>query len=235
MAEEGAAIIDIGAESTRPGAKPVDPQTEQEHVLSVLQLLKDRLALPISVDTSNPELMLAAAREGAALINDVRALGRPGALQAAATAVQEEGVAVCLMHIQGEPSTMQKNPTYKKYKDVVAEVKQFLKQRQQAAVKAGIPAQQIILDPGFGFGKKFEHNQELLRRLDELSGIGGSPLLIGISRKSFLGEITSREVQDRLSATIAATALAASKGAWIIRVHDVKENSDALKLFSAIA
>lgn len=226
MAEEGAAIIDIGGESTRPGSEAVDPNEEQDRVLSVVSELVQRLSLPISLDTSNPQLISEASAAGCSLINDVRALTREGALQAAST----NNLPVCLMHMQGEPKTMQQNPHYK---DVMSEVKEYLKKRTEQAISAGISSEQIILDPGFGFGKKFEHNRLLLQNLEQLHQLE-CPILVGLSRKSFFGEIIKRKAEERLSATIAATALAVNKGAWIIRVHDVKENLDALKLAIAI-
>lgn len=226
MAEDGAAIIDIGAESTRPGSQPVDSEEEQGRVLELLSTLNTKLQIPISIDTSNPELIRQAAQAGASLINDVRALTRDGALEAAAASK----LPVCLMHIQGEPRTMQEQPHYQ---DVVAEVKDYLQERQQAAITAGIAADQIILDPGFGFGKSFEHNRLLLKHLNQLTQLG-APVLVGLSRKSFFGQLTGRAVDERLSATIASTALAVLSGAWIIRVHDVKENLDALKLAQAV-
>ncbi len=226
MAAEGAAIIDVGAESTRPSAEPVDPHEEQERVLDIVSALNDKLQMPISVDTSNPELMCLAPAAGASLINDVRALTRPAAMESAAASK----LPVCLMHIQGEPHTMQQSPHYD---DVVKEVKNYLQERRQAAISAGIPAEQIILDPGFGFGKDFEHNRLLLKNLHQFQDLG-APLLVGLSRKSFFGQLTGRGVEERLSATIASTTAAVLSGAWLIRVHDVKENVDALKLARSI-
>lgn len=226
MAEEGAAIIDIGAESTRPGSTPVSAVEEQDRVLEILTLLNDKLQLPISVDTSNPQLIRLAAQAGASLINDVRALTRTGALEAAS----QSKLPVCLMHIQGEPRTMQDKPHYE---DLMKEVKDYLQTRRQAAIDAGIPANQIILDLGFGFGKTFEHNRLLLKHIHQFTTMN-APLLIGLSRKSFLGQLTNRDVGERLAATIASTTVAVLSGAWLIRVHDVKENLDAIKLAHSI-
>ncbi|MBE8183102.1 MAG: dihydropteroate synthase [Candidatus Portiera sp.] len=226
MAEEGAAIIDLGAESTRPGSEPVDSTEEQDRVLEILETLNSKLQIPISIDTSNPDLIRSAAQNGASLINDVRALTREGALEAASNSK----LPVCLMHIQGEPRTMQERPHYE---DVVREVKEYLQTRRQVAIDAGIPADKIILDPGFGFGKSFEHNHLLLKNLHQFTSMD-SPLLVGLSRKSFFGEITGREANGRLAATIASTAIAVLAGTWLIRVHDVKGNLDALKLAHCI-
>ena len=235
MAEEGACIIDIGGESTRPGAKQVGSEEEISRTLEIIATLSQRLDIPISVDTSNPKLIQLAASAGCSLINDVRALTNPDVMSAvsamsAAAAAQSGGLPVCLMHIQGTPSTMQHNPTYE---NVVEEVKDYLKQRKQQAIANGIAANQIILDPGFGFGKNFEHNRLLMSNLDSFKDLG-CPLLVGLSRKEFLGKITGKEPEQRLWATIASTALLVERGAWIVRVHDVAANVDAMKLAVAM-
>jgi dihydropteroate synthase len=180
----------------------------------------------ISIDTSKPEVMRAAIKAGAAMINDVNALQAPGALEA----VAEGGVAVCLMHMQGDPRSMQANP---RYNDVVAEVKDFLRQRLDAAQAAGIPSDKLIIDPGFGFGKTLEHNIELLRHLDCFTDMG-VPVMVGLSRKSMLGKITGNQVGDRIYASVAAALLAGTKGAGILRVHDVKATRDALAVYNAV-
>ncbi len=226
MAAAGAAIIDVGGESTRPGAEPVSEAEELERVIPVIEALRREIELPISVDTSKPAVMREAVRAGAGLINDVNALRAPGALEAAA----EAGVPVCLMHMQGEPRTMQRDP---RYQDVVAEVRDFLADRIAACEAAGIPAKRLLVDPGFGFGKTLEHNLTLLRRLHELTSLG-RPLLVGLSRKSMLGALTGRPVEARQAASLAAAVLAAERGAAIIRVHDVAETVDALAVTRAV-
>ena len=226
MAAAGAAIIDVGGESTRPGAEPVSEAEELERVIPVIEALRREIELPISVDTSKPAVMREAVRAGAGLINDVNALRAPGALEAAAAA----GVPVCLMHMQGEPRTMQRDPHYQ---DVVAEVRDFLADRIAACEAAGIPAKRLLVDPGFGFGKTLEHNLTLLRRLHELTSLG-RPLLVGLSRKSMLGALTGRPVEARQAASLAAAVLAAERGAAIIRVHDVAETVDALAVTRAV-
>ncbi|MCY4297057.1 MAG: dihydropteroate synthase, partial [Gammaproteobacteria bacterium] len=210
---EGAKLIDIGGESTRPGAMPVSPQREIDRVLPVLEAVLDRIDAIVSVDTSSPELIRAAGAAGAGMINDTRALARPGAIEAAA----ESGMAVCLMHMRGEPGTMQQNPHYA---DVAAEVATFLKQRAASAVDAGIAAERIAIDPGFGFGKTAAHNFILLRELPRFAEIG-HPLLIGVSRKSMIGAATGRPAGGRLAGSVAAATLALRAGARIIRSHDV--------------
>jgi dihydropteroate synthase len=224
LAEEGAGLIDIGGESTRPGAEPVTEQQELERVLPVIAALHD-LTIPISVDTRRPQVMREALKAGASMINDVEALGAPGALEA----VARTGCAVCLMHKKGEPATMQRDPHYD---DVVAEVKRFLKQRVEAAGAAGIAAGRIVVDPGFGFGKTASHNLELLRRLNEFSSLE-VPLLAGLSRKSTLGKITGRPVDERLAGSLAMALLALQGGATILRVHDVKETRDVIAVWEA--
>lgn len=220
MVDEGAAIIDIGGESTRPGAAPVTEEQEYQRVVPVVAAIAEELDVIISVDTSTPAVMLAAAEAGAGLINDVRALQRPGALAAAA----DTGLPVCLMHMQGQPGTMQANPHYE---DVVAEVEAFLGERLQECEAAGIPRTQVIFDPGYGFGKTDEHNMELLRRQAELAP-EGMPLLAGLSRKSMIGRLLGREVEDRLPGSLALAMLAAQRGASILRVHDVAATADVL-------
>jgi dihydropteroate synthase len=226
MAEEGAAIIDIGGESTRPGAQPVGLDEELRRVIPVIARLRSRTQAIISVDTSKPEVIHAAAAAGAAMVNDVRALREPGALEAAVIS----GCAVCLMHMLGEPRTMQEVPTYR---DVVAEVRQFLEQRVETCLTAGIPAERIVLDPGFGFGKTLQHNLQLLRRLGELSA-GGFPVLAGLSRKSMLGALTGRPAAERVHGSVALAVVAALNGASILRVHDVAATVDALKVVAAV-
>jgi dihydropteroate synthase len=226
MAEEGAAIIDVGGESTRPGAQPVGLDEELRRVIPVIARLRPRTQAIISVDTSKPEVMHAAAAAGAAMINDVRALREPGALEAAETS----GCAVCLMHMLGEPRTMQDSPTYQ---DVVAEVRRFLGDRVQACLVAGLPAERIVLDPGFGFGKTPAHNLQLLRHLGELS-LNGLPVLAGLSRKSLAGTLTGRAPAERVHGSVALAVIAALNGARILRVHDVAATLDALKVVAAV-
>lgn len=226
MCSEGAAIIDIGAESTRPGAAPVSVQEELDRTLPVLEKLVRELDVVVSVDTSSPELMKEAAALGAGLINDVRALQRQGGLQAAAAS----GLPVCLMHMQGEPGTMQQQPSYG---DVLGEVEAFLRERMQACAAAGIAPERIVLDPGFGFGKTKEHNLALLGGLSRFAALG-CPVLVGLSRKSMLGAILGgAEVHQRLYAGLAATTIAVLNGARIVRTHDVKATCDALAVAAA--
>ena len=220
MAAEGAAILDVGGESTRPGAAPPSEQEEMDRVLPVVEALHRELPTVISVDTSSPALMQEAAARGAGLINDVRALRLPGALEAAAAT----GLPVCLMHMQGEPGSMQDAPNYK---DVVQEVRAFLAERVAACEAAGIPRERLLLDPGFGFGKKDIHNLALLQGLDSLGALG-LPVLIGISRKSTIGRVLNRDVQERLAGGLALAVLALVRGASIVRTHDVRETADAL-------
>lgn len=226
---EGAAILDIGGESTRPGATPVPAGEERRRVIPVIEGLRAAGAKArISIDTSKAVVAAAALEAGATLVNDVTALRGDPELAEVLRGAGEE-VELCLMHMQGEPRTMQRNPTYG---DVVGDVKAFLAQRLDAAVAAGIDGRRILVDPGIGFGKTPEHNLELLRRLAELLDLG-APLLIGTSRKSFLGRITGRDVADRLPATIATNVIALMHGARIFRVHDVRAVHDALKLAAA--
>lgn len=222
MVEAGAGIIDIGGESTRPGAAPVSVSEEIDRVVPLIEALAGEVPVPLSVDTSKPEVMAAAAMAGAGLINDVYALRLEGALSAAATT----GLPVCVMHMQGEPRTMQRNPVYE---DVVSEVGEFLAARLEACLAAGIPRDRLIADPGFGFGKNAVHNATLLNRLDRLRSLG-VPLLIGLSRKSFLGRITGREVGARMPASVAVAAMAVCSGASIVRAHDVAATVDAVKM-----
>ena len=226
LAAEGAAIVDVGGESTRPGAAPVPVAVEIDRVVPVIGRLAADLAVPVSVDTSKPEVMRAAVAAGAQMINDVRALTAPGALEAAA----EAGAAVCLMHMQGEPATMQDDPSYG---DVVAEVRDFLRARAAACVAAGIARERICIDPGIGFGKRVEHNLALLARLDELAGLG-FPVLLGVSRKSLIGINTGRPAGARLAGSIAFAALAVARGAAIVRAHDVAATLDAVKAAAAL-
>jgi len=226
MAAEGAAIIDIGGESTRPGAAPVDVDEELRRVIPVIERLVRRLTVPISVDTSKPEVMRAAIASGASMINDVTALRTPGALEVAA----DSDAAICLMHMQGEPRTMQKEP---RYTDVLAEVRDFLRARVARCMEAGISASRLVIDPGFGFGKTLEHNLELLRRLPELA-TDGMPVLAGLSRKSMIAKLTGRPEGDRLGGSLALATFAILSGARIVRAHDVAPTVDAVRVVAAI-
>lgn len=225
LVEEGASILDIGGESTRPGAEPVPLEEELRRVIPVIEGLV-AAGVPISIDTYKPEVMRAAIAAGASIVNDVFALQQPGALEA----VAESEAGVCLMHSQGTPQTMQLDP---QYEDVVAEVAEFLRLRMEAALAAGIAKDRITLDPGFGFGKRSVHNIALLHDLDAL-GVLGQPLLVGLSRKSVLGHLTGGDVDARLHASLSAAVIAAMKGARILRVHDVKATVDALKILTAV-
>lgn len=227
MVQEGAAIIDVGGESTRPGAEPVGVEQELDRVIPVIEAIAAELPVPISVDTSKPEVMRAAVAAGAGLINDVLALQVPGALEAAA----DLGVPVCLMHMQGKPRTMQQSPSYL---DVVQEVRAFLLERVEVCVAAGIPRERLVLDPGFGFGKTLAHNLTLLKHLDELCDVG-LPLLVGISRKSMIGTLLDAPVEERLYGSLAAAVLAVERGASIVRTHDVKATVEALKVAAAVS
>ncbi|NHI00349.1 dihydropteroate synthase [Oceanimonas sp. MB9] len=227
MVADGASIIDVGGESTRPGADEVAEQQELERVVPVIERLRAELDCWISVDTSKAVVMGEAVGAGADLINDIRALREPGALQVAAAS----GAAVCLMHMQGQPRTMQQAPDYD---DVAAEVAVFLEERLAACAAAGIPRERICLDPGYGFGKSLEHNYELLGRIGELHRLG-LPLLAGMSRKSMIGQLLDREVGERLAGTLAAHLFAVAQGAQIVRVHDVKEMVDALRVWRRAA
>jgi dihydropteroate synthase len=225
LVEEGADILDIGGESSRPGAQPVAAEEELRRVLPVLEQLVE-LPVPVSVDTGKPEVMRRAIDAGAAMINDIFALRAEGALDA----VAGSGVAVCLMHMQGEPRTMQQAPHYR---DVVGEVETFLAERAIAAIAAGIGHDRIVLDPGFGFGKTPQHNLELIRALPRLRE-GGYPLLAGLSRKGLFGKIVGREAAERVYASAAGALLAAQRGASIVRVHDVAATRDCLLVLRAI-
>jgi dihydropteroate synthase len=226
LAKEGAALIDVGGESTRPGAQPLGVAQELGRVIPVIERLRGATAALLSVDTSKAEVMRAARAAGAHLINDVRALREPGALEAAAAS----GCAVCLMHMQGEPRTMQRAPSYA---DVVGEVRGFLRERVSACVGAGIARERLALDPGFGFGKNLEHNLTLLRRLPELAG-EGLPLLVGLSRKSMLGTLTGQAAHERVHGSVALAVVAALNGARIIRAHDVAATVEALAVVAAV-
>ena len=226
MAEAGAAIIDIGGESTRPGAADVGEQEELDRVIPLVEAVASVTDTPISVDTSKAVVMREAVAAGASMINDVRALREEGALAAAG----DLGVAVCLMHMLGEPRTMQAAP---RYDDVVADVAEFLEARIDACVAGGIDETRIVVDPGFGFGKTPEHNVELLANLRQLR-VRGRPLLVGVSRKSTLGVLTQREVHERMPASLAAAVMAVVNGAAIIRAHDVRETVDALTVAQAV-
>lgn len=227
LVAEGADILDIGGESTRPGAEPVPLELELARVVPVIEALARGCALPISVDTSHPEVMRAAVGAGAGFINDVRALRAEGALDAAAALA----VPVCLMHMQGGPGSMQDAPDYD---DVVAEVHGFLTQRIFACEMAGIPKKRLVIDPGFGFGKTTAHNLQLLAQLRRFTELG-VPVLAGLSRKRTLGEIIGRSVDQRVHASVAAALIAAQNGAMILRVHDVAATVDALKVWQAVA
>lgn len=226
MQAAGASIVDVGGESTRPGAAAVSVQQELDRVAPLVERISQETELIISVDTSTPAVMLETARLGAGLINDVRALQREGALAAAAAS----GLPVCLMHMRGEPQNMQDAPSYA---DVVKEVAEFLQARIAVCVQAGIRAEQIVLDPGFGFAKNTQHNYELFKRLPELHQLQ-RPLLVGVSRKSMLGNVLHKPVEQRLSGSLALAVMAFERGAKIIRVHDVVETMDALKIFNAV-
>jgi len=225
MAADGADLIDVGGESTRPGAAPVTEEEELSRVIGITGTLAGE-GLAVSVDTRKPAVMRAAIAAGAAMINDVTALTAPGALAACATGA----VGVCLMHMRGDPASMQQAPAYG---DVAGEVRAFLLQRAQACLAAGIARERIVLDPGFGFGKTLAHNLELLRALPELAA-AGHPVLVGLSRKSSLGQITGRPAAERMPASLAAALAAVARGAAIVRVHDVRETVDALKVWLAI-
>ncbi|PYD90608.1 dihydropteroate synthase [Pseudomonas syringae pv. pisi] len=226
MVQAGATLIDIGGESTRPGARPVSASEEVERVAPLVEVIARELDVIISVDTSTPEVMLATAGLGAGLINDVRSLQRPGALEAAAST----GLPVCIMHMLGEPGTMQNDPHYD---DLVGEVCAFLAERMKQCVAAGIGQQQIILDPGFGFAKTLEHNLSLFKHMEALHALG-RPLLVGVSRKSMIGAVLGRPVDQRLSGGLALAVLAMAKGARILRVHDVAETADVVRMIAAV-
>lgn len=226
MLHQGADIIDIGGESTRPGAQPVSVQEEMDRVMPVVAAIGERFDTVVSVDSSSPELMLAAVAAGAGMLNDVRALQRDGAVKAAV----KTGLPVCLMHMQGQPKTMQQSP---RYHSVIDDVLHFLQQRVECCTRAGVESSKILLDPGFGFGKRAEHNLVLLNRLPELLALG-FPVVAGLSRKSLIGQVLGREVGQRLAGSLALAVLAAERGASIVRVHDVAETVDAVKLCMAV-
>ncbi|MDH1265622.1 dihydropteroate synthase, partial [Pseudomonas sp. GD03944] len=226
MCRAGATLIDVGGESTRPGAREVSPTEELERVAPVVEAIAAELDVIISVDTSTPSVMRETARLGAGLINDVRSLQRDGALDAAA----DTGLPVCLMHMRGEPTTMQDNPVYA---DVLVEVREFLAERLAACAAVGIAAERVVLDPGFGFAKTLEHNLSLFKRLEALHEFG-RPLLVGVSRKSMIGKVLGHEVGGRLYGSLGLAALAAAKGAHILRVHDVAETVDVVRMIAAV-
>lgn len=226
MVEAGATLIDVGGESTRPGARSVSPSEELERVAPVVAAIARELDVVISIDTSTPAVIRECGRLGAGLINDVRALRRDGALDAAA----DSAMAVCLMHMLGEPGNMQDNPSYG---NVTAEVEQFLCERMEACRLAGISAERIVLDPGFGFAKNLDHNLVLFKHMDELHRLG-RPLLVGVSRKTMIGQVLGRDVSQRLYGSLALAALAVAKGARIIRVHDVAETVDVVRMIAAV-
>lgn len=226
MLAEGAQVIDVGGESTRPGAQPVSEQEELDRVVPVVEALVRELGAIVSVDTSTASVIRESAAAGAGIINDVRALQREGALAAAAAS----GLPVCLMHMQGEPGSMQQRPVYE---DVMTDVRNFLQARAEACLAAGISARNIILDPGFGFGKTLNHNLTLLARLAELQTLG-YPILVGLSRKSMLAALLNRDVHERLPGSLALALAAAERGAAIIRVHDVAATVDALNVMAAV-
>ena len=227
LVEQGADLLDIGGESTRPGAQAVSEQEELRRVIPVIEALARRTAVPLSIDTSKPGVMRAAVRAGAGLINDVHALRQEGALDAAA----ELEVPVCLMHMQGEPGGMQADPHYD---EVVGDIKRFLADRIFSCELAGIPRRRLLIDPGFGFGKTVDHNLALLRELQQFATIG-APLLVGLSRKSFLGQLSGHSnPAERVHASVAAALIAVQRGAAIVRVHDVAATADALKVWNAV-
>ncbi len=226
MVADGADIIDVGGESTRPGATPVSVAEELARVIPVIEALRTAVPVPISIDTAKPEVMRAAVAAGAGLINDVTALRQPQALAVAA----QLQVPVCLMHMQGEPRTMQNDPHYR---DVLTEVRAFLQARIEACVAVGIPRTRLLIDPGFGFGKTLAHNVTLLRRLPELATLG-VPILVGLSRKSMIGKALGLSVEERLHASVALALLAVQNGARIVRVHDVRATRDAIRMYEAV-
>lgn len=225
MVEEGADMIDIGGESTRPGAEPVSLEEEIDRVLPVVQALQDT-GVPLSVDTFKPQVMRAALASGADMINDINAFRAPGAIEA----VVNSDCGLCLMHMQGEPRTMQLAP---KYDDVVCEVTDFLTQRVEVLEQAGVAPQRVVLDPGFGFGKTVGQNYTMLRQLDTMQ-VKEYPWLLGLSRKSMLGHVVGREPRERVAASLAAALYGLEKGAHILRVHDVAETVDAVKVWRTI-
>jgi dihydropteroate synthase len=225
LIEDGAAIVDVGGESTRPGAAPVDEDVELGRILPIVEALA-RDGACVSIDTMKPAVMRAAIAAGASMINDVRALQAEGALDAIAST----GVAVCLMHMQGEPRTMQQAPAYR---DVVTEVRAFLHRRARACIDAGVAADRIVVDPGLGFGKSLAHNLDLLRHAGDIAALG-FPVLVGLSRKSMIGALTGRTIDDRLAGSVAGAVIAASHGARLLRVHDVRATVDALAIWQTV-
>ncbi len=226
MVSAGATLVDIGGESTRPGARVVSPLEELERVAPVVEAISRELDVVISVDTSTPAVIRESARLGAGLINDVRSLTRDGALGAAA----DSGLPVCLMHMRGEPADMQNDP---RYDDVAADVLGFLRERMEVCIDSGIPAERIVLDPGFGFAKTLSHNLSLFKHMEQLHVLG-RPLLVGVSRKSMIGQTLEREVAHRLHGSLGLAALAVAKGASILRVHDVAETIDVVRMVAAV-
>ncbi|MCZ6687428.1 MAG: dihydropteroate synthase, partial [Gammaproteobacteria bacterium] len=226
MVDEGADIIDIGGESTRPGAPAVATAEERARVIPLVRQIRKTFEVMVSVDTSKPKVMRAAIAAGAGMINDVGALTAPGAIEA----VADSSAQVCLMHMQGEPRTMQDDPHYS---NVVSEVGDFLGTRAEACLAAGIGRDRILLDPGFGFGKTLAHNLELMAGLDKLLELG-FPLLVGVSRKSMFGALLEREVDERLAGSVAMAAIAAWSGASIVRAHDIAETKDAVRVAAAV-
>ncbi|WP_433508420.1 dihydropteroate synthase [Pseudonocardia halophobica] len=226
LVAEGADLVDVGGESTRPGSRSPGVAEELDRVVPVIEELAARISVPISVDTSRPEVMAAAVRAGATVINDVRALGNPGALEAAARL----RVPVCLTHMPKPPHLMQRDPSYV---DVVGEVREFLLERTDACARAGIPREYVIVDPGFGFGKTLDHNLALLGSLRAFTELG-APVMVGLSRKAMLGRITGRPVDRRQAASVTAAVLAVQRGAQVVRVHDVAATVDALAILDAL-
>ena len=226
MSEEGASLLDIGGESTRPGADKVSEQEELDRVMPVIEIIRNNLDTPISVDTSSPVVMREACHSGAVLINDIRALSRDGAMDA----VGETGAAVCLMHALDEPSVMQHAI---RYTDVTTDILAFLKERVEETISAGIDRNKILIDPGFGFGKTLQNNYQLLRELSKYTEIG-LPILVGISRKAMIGQVVGKESGQRLAGSLAATAYALLNGANIVRTHDVAATVDVIKIHSAM-
>ena len=226
MIEEGAGLIDVGGESTRPGAQAVCAEEEIRRVVPVIEALATRTKVPLSIDTSKPAVMTAAVRAGASMINDVRALREPGAIEAAA----RTDAAICLMHMQGEPRTMQADP---RYDDVVAEVRDFLRARAEACLASGIERTRLVIDPGIGFGKRLEHNLALLAGLPALTSLGW-PVLVGVSRKSMFGTLLGRAVDERVAGGVAVATAAVLAGASIVRTHDVAATVDAVKVAVAL-
>jgi len=226
MIKEGVDILDVGGESTRPGAQPVSAEEEIDRVVPVLEMLRSRFPIPLSVDTSKPEVMFAALASGASFLNDIRALRVPGALEVAA----KSSAKVCLMHMQGEPHSMQHAPFYE---DVIKDVYFFLEERIKVCVEAGISRDRLLIDPGFGFGKQLEHNLRLLRHLDVFYSLK-IPILVGLSRKSMIGKILGNPAEDRLHGSVALAVIAVWQGASVIRVHDVGPTVQALRVCHAV-